>query len=745
MRTAIFIPLLLFAVISNAQSLPIPKPQDQRLSPGMALFLQHPEDRFLFPCEPDGMFSALVQVKDAGIACDPSIKTNSQNGLIRSVSFKAADAPFLVNDNNITYIDLAWRLNRVKLLNDTSRILSHVDEVQSNSGNQLPQNYLGTGVVVGIVDIGFQPDNPTFYSADGSKSRIIRWWHQNSGAGNAPSGFTYGTELTSESSILAARDDDGTHGTHVGGIAAGSGYTTPSLKYRGMAPDADLIFVTIKYTNDSLGGSALGDYVVANPTIIDGFDYIFKNASAAGKPAVANLSWGMHTGPHDGTSLFDKAVESLTGKGKIICGSAGNDGGNQIHVGGTLNGDTLYTFAIDKNRQYSLHESMYIDAWGSSGSVLGLNVSLLDTLGNLLLEAPFHYSNSGALYKKVIENGTDTLWLTVSANPSFVNNGKPEILLMAESNNSNKQRIRIGFTGQGEFHAWNSGQPYNWTTGSFLSSVKGNNMNGVYLNGTQQYSVGENGGTGKSTITAGSYVARKEWTDLNGIYRSQNWLKPGEISGFSSRGPTTDNRLKPDIISPGQNIISSVNYRTYAPWMAENTPLKTTHGGNDQYWTLASGTSMASPHVTGIVALMLQVNPELDPSEVRSILQSTASRDSFTGPDSNIHAGFGKVNAFGAVKKLVQLSAEHPDLRNRFTIYPNPVSNVVTIAFPALAGREAAVELRDPVGKLVYRGSIQLDATGICMLTTDELSDGFYFISVNSSLSSGRARLLVRH
>ena len=115
-----------------------------------------------------------------------------------------------------------------------------------HNGQYLPHGYDGTGVVVGIIDIGFEYGHPAFYSADGATYRVKRVWDQNATSGTAPAGYNYGRELTTQSAILAARysQTDETHGTHVAGIAAGcGGSTTQTAAYRGIAPGADIVLV----------------------------------------------------------------------------------------------------------------------------------------------------------------------------------------------------------------------------------------------------------------------------------------------------------------------------------------------------------------------------------------------------------------------------------------------------------------------------------------------------------------------
>ncbi len=120
------------------------------------------------------------------------------------------------------------------------------------------------------------------------------------------------------------------------------------------------------------------------------------------------------------------------------------------------------------------------------------------------------------------------------------------------------------------------------------------------------------------------------------------------IAGFSSRGPVTwqsippfndwpypPGKLKPTISAPGDNT--------------------TSHNLCNGY-TVFSGTSMATPHVSGTVALMLQANPSLDHYEVKQILKDTAIDRGTTGPDNTYGAGF--VDAWAAVQAALDAGCE---------------------------------------------------------------------------------------
>ncbi|MFN4915584.1 MAG: S8/S53 family peptidase [Sphingomonadales bacterium] len=721
----------------------ISRPVNEALSPMATLFLEEGPGR-LFPPDSDGKHWITIQWKKANCI------VQGTGSVYSNIQFIKADYKQFKNiafDPCIAYCDVAGRLNSLRPLNDTARVHSRVNQVHDGLNNGLPASFKGKNVIVGIVDIGFQTNHPTFYNSDGTVYRVKRFWHQGNNSGTSPAGFTYGTEFSLPSAIQSARDDDGTHGTHVAGISSGSGFTTPLLKFRGMAPESDMVFVTIKYSNDTLQGSALGDYVVANPTIIDAYKYVFDYAASRNKPAVTNLSWGMHTGPHDGTSIFDKAVESFSGKGKIIVGANGNDAGNQMHVSALLKGDTAYTFVVDRNRRDYRSESVYCDFWGAPGEDLGLNISLFDTLGNLLVAEPFVYASGAALVRKKVVNGTDTLEYTFSCQKSYINNQKPNILVLITSSNAAKCRIRLGVTGKGTVHGWNSGQVYRWTSGSFLDRVKGNDYSGKYLSGTSAGSMSENGGTGKQTLSVGSYVNRNNWIDFSGTYRAQNWLKVGEISGFSSRGPTPDGRMKPDIGAPGQLVASAVNNKQFAPWMAESTLYQSQFNGETQYWTMFSGTSMAAPHVAGIVALMLEAKPELNLNDVRLILRATAIRDNLTGNDSNNNFGYGRINALDAVKMALSMNHTRQSGSNdkRFMLYPNPAGSVLNIS--NLTGNEGLVnlELFDMQGRRITQASKAIPGNGNLSVNISEISNGMYVYRLQKQDYLQTGQIIVRH
>ena len=209
------------------------------------------------------------------------------------------------------------------LLDTTAVIINALPVYQATETHSA---FTGDGVVVGLMDVGFDLSHPNFYNKDLSRYRIGAIWDMLS-VDTIGSTLPVGRDYIGESDILAiGHTTDAateTHGTHTLGIAAGSGYDT---KYRGMAFDSDICLVgNVVNSNEQYIDSAAA-YKYTNALDALGFKYLFDYAESQGKPCVASFSEGYAPYLDGDDSLYVAVLDSLTGPGRIIVASAGNEG-----------------------------------------------------------------------------------------------------------------------------------------------------------------------------------------------------------------------------------------------------------------------------------------------------------------------------------------------------------------------------------------------------------------------------------
>lgn len=620
---------------------------------------------------------------------------------------------------------------------DAANKSARVDSVQN--GINLPLAYSGKGVVVGIIDAGFDYTHPSFYDTTGKVLRLKRVWEQRN-AGTPPTGFNYGNEIIDTTAMLAKgfEVNSFSHGTHVGGIAGGSGYGTGN-KYRGVAYESDLVFVGIRPEKSEWKTSGMA-------SILDGMNYIYNYAKSVGKPAVINLSWGNSIGPNDGSSLFSQACDNLTGEGKIFVLSAGNNGDEDIHLQKAFsNADTaLHSFVTFPN--VTGENRSWIDAWGEVGKAFCLKVSLYNGAAVSSATSVICLNNI-SLDTFLIGSKNDTCFLSITSKASDYN-GKPHILIDAWSKTSDKFCVSL-FANTGNVHVWQGYvKDYNgyygaFTDGGFPWATKGN----------RSYTLGEMSCT-KSAVTVAAYTSKNAFRNLQGNNQSYTgYATTGQITPFSSRGPTVDGRIKPDIAAPGMTIGSSVNSfdvsyavggNNYAQSVAKfNFP----KNNRDYYYSEASGTSMSAPMVSGIIALLLQANPKLTPNLVKNILFQTAYKDNFTTvkPDSS-RWGAGKVNAYAAIKRTIATIGigEEKFVQAQVRVFPNPTSGSFQLYCEAAQSNYLQVTITDIMGKTIQHHNWTASAANNTLsIDLGNENKGVYFVSIGNGFSNEVRKVFV--
>ncbi|CDB05923.1 peptidase S8/S53 family [Prevotella sp. CAG:520] len=508
---------------------------------------------------------------------------------------------------------------------------------QIHKGTDLPQAYTGEGVVVGVVDAGFDYMHAAFRRPADGALRIKRVWEQGAttlDGASAPAKYGYGIELNTSELIEKAQgdSDSNSHGTHVAAIAAGSDAYKDGA-YVGNAPDADIVLVAL-----DLNAST-------NADISNAVQYIFDYADEVGKPCVVNLSLGNQDGPHDGTSTFDTMTDAMQGPGRLIVGAAGNHRTDAFHIDhtfATADAAPLRTFVKYKVAPSNSVSGGTIEIWGEKGVDFTVDIAAYSTFNKKDARSTTVYPAEGVTNVDFGKYATGTWKVASEVSPL---NGKPHVVLTsALTSIRNNYAIALTVTPK------TAGRVNIWSDNTYLA-LESRDIEGFSAPDAASSTLCEIGGTGKRILTVGSYTTRNEYT-TNGGQQATLQETVGDLSSFSSYGPTVDGRMKPNITAPGCFIISAVSNND-ASGNLMYAEYNENFGRYNQYGYM-QGTSMASPFVAGIVATWLQAYPQLTPEQLHEIVQNTARKDNFTAtaPDSNW--GYGKINALDGLRQCIE-------------------------------------------------------------------------------------------
>ena len=587
-----------------------------------------------------------------------------------------------------------------KIENLLDKAVTDIRADSVHAGIGLPQGYTGKDVYIGITDWGFDYTSPMFYDTTLSESRIIAAWDQFKTSGPSPNGFNYGTEYASPQTLLSAECDTsnvyhyGTHGTHVAGIAAGSG---AGAAFRGVAFESKLLFVTFTFNVAS---------------VLDAWEWMYQKANADGKRLVINMSWGIyHFGTLDGTSLLSQAITAYTDLGVIFVNSGGNNGNVNFHLKKTFSNDVLKSKIDFYN--YTANVNMWgqsIHSWGEVGNNFSNGIIVTNSSGLVLVESPYYATNNTPSYiDTLLVAGLDSVWYNISADAIHPLNNKPQMRLRVKNTNTSLKILLKSTADTGTVHYWNLteltndvgnwGMPFS-TYGSGTSA--GNNLNGI----------GEPA-CSDDVITVAAYAS--QYSASNGT------LVGGGIASFSSIGPRYDGAMKPDISAPGVAIISSISSYTDAAFTSSGS---VNFNGRTYHFAKFSGTSMSSPMVAGVAALILDANPYLSARQVKEIIMETARQDNITGiipVEGSTRWGAGRVNAYAAVKLALQtIGLEEPANDLMWSVFPNPVANELHFTIVEELPKQAEI--------VNLNGQVNLRAIINGKLNVSDLYPGNYFI-----------------
>ena len=623
----------------------------------------------------------------------------------------------LSEDSRVTRIEANRR--RMKALNDLTLQKTGTDKLQQGTAT-LQQAFDGEGVLVGVQDVSFDIGHPTFRSKKDGRLRVVRMWdmldnkpgQQYNDYAEFPIGTLYSTPESVEAKDHSADAYMHYHGTHVAGIAAGSGCDTP---YTGMAPEADIYLAgTIISTNDTLLTMAQEE-AMTDAIYMLAFQNMFHYADSVSMPCVVNFSIG---GPYDiacDDPLTERYAAAITGPGKIIVASAGNEAEKRYYLPKPIDRDTVGGLFLPESSatELALHISAtshlvlkITDVKNTSRSNyhswgLGFNGGGSYRQGETVNLLPwndwYEYTASSDLGKgtKVeIYSGTDVF------NPGHVGY---DIYLTPPGESFKKHSYVIEIIGENT-------EATAYVQEGILTEYRSTKFN---LSGAEVGASINSPATLPSVLAVGSTSWRTSFVNHKGNIKTVGAGKDGLLSSFSSIGPSPTGRIKPDFCAPGQALISSLNSHfdlsynsALDSYIVDLNGTHSDYTGRDYGWLALSGTSMACPAAAGIIALWLQADPSLTKDRILDIIAKTARQPDPALSYPNDRYGYGEIDAYHGMLEVLGLtgiSSISTTPLTTATARPDGNGNIIV----TLASASAAdlVTVYDTAGRIVHRTS----------------------------------------
>ncbi|MGM9691858.1 MAG: S8 family peptidase [Alloprevotella sp.] len=597
------------------------------------------------------------------------------------------------------------------------KVRPEVGATKAQAGTGLETPFTGKGVVVGVIDRGFEFQHLAFKNEDGSL-RVKAVWNRN-------------VTNSSMSTTIPTKGDvttDGTgHATHVTSIAAGS--KIAHNDYYGIAPEADIVMVpSVDFSSNEVleDAKAIKDFAEAN-----------------GQPWVINMSFGGHMGPHDGLTLYDQSMSALSGEGGILVAALGNEYDESLHASHSFTAaNEVKDFVVVPSADRSYYGT--ISLWGQHA----------DGQAHLTIK-PFVMNGRNKLYLTAanIQSANGTYWSGID--PYSKKQGCEIYVPMSRlysvvglSSTSYYLGVEVTASEPADVHAWTL-----QGGGTFATRLTGADC----VKGDNKYQVGEGGACIPRCVAVASYNTTRNLTSaIDGKTYSYNVGGEDDISNFSNVGPFLGNQPKPTVAAPGAVVKAAIS-RYDGGFDSQDLSIVDVikvDVRNSYYYAGMTGTSMASPVVAGCVALWLQANPKLTYEDVLEILKTTSKHDVYTqgsfntGDDEwNDRWGYGKIDVYEGLKLALKMAAEAGI--NKVFSPESPITLQKGLdEWKVLFNNNesfADIALYTTDGRPVWRKSITQPRQGEeAVISLRGTTPGAYLIRINTSAGTLTRKVLVK-